>query len=1606
MIDLQAKLEETRLRLIDQGLRNPLINMRVYQTRGLEIVDERSSDIYQLIVQSSKSMDFLSDPKLDQLENSPLILEEVSLKPQWFNPFYERIWIFVFFKYRYREANESDYLGQPDIDHAQDQKRFTDQHLQTPYSNKELQKRLLQTSDSARVFIEEQGINILYLTLGEMIWYEDDSSVIPHRAPLILIPVELSRASVNSRFNVKYTGDGFGGNVAFREKLLSDFRIQLPMPVDENTDEQDLDIDGYFEKVSSTIKDMKRWTINPNAIYLNFFSFGKFLMYHDLDDNVWPQEHKLTTHQILKGLLSDGFSQSLRSELSASDPQQIDNYLSLDNNYHVMDADSSQAQAILSVKEGETLIIQGPPGTGKSQTIANIISELIGSGRTVLFVAEKLAALEVVKRRLDTVGIGDLCLELHSHKATKKNFLQEIQHTLELGSPEGNDYDDQIRTLNTVRNELNAYSESVNLPIGKSGITPFYAYGSLMHIVDRLSEIPLPTWTDESISEWSKEDYERRLEIVMELQNKIARDGLPAKNPFWGSQITTLMPSTLDQIKRNSKQLSEQVANLLVASTQLSQLLGAENKVTISYISDLLKLGLSVDNLPPNDSVNIWSPEWVTETTKIEKLINAGINFEKQGDFLSQVVNQRILNDNLKEVVEAIEKHGNSLFRNIVPSYRKAIKILEDNFIKEIPNTQEEKINILNKLINIQGLLEQLKQHKDLGEQLFGKLWQEEKTSFGQLANYAQAIRLLNKAIQNGKIAKKILELGTENPEIEKIRLLNQAIKRELSSLESDLKECFELLQLNLDIRFGTNDLSQIDLSILQEMLDHWNINPNLIQSIASINKSKNQFIEANLDDFFNCTINWPHANEHLVAYFKRNWFEQLILKAVHERKALEMFDNITHGQRLNKFREMDQMLITRNRQTIVKKHYANLARVSNSIGQVRILRAEFDKKRRHKPIRKLISETYNAIQIIKPVFMMSPMSVATFLEPGTISFDVVIFDEASQIRPADAFGSIARGRQLVIVGDSKQLPPTNFFDSIGNEDTDDDSRVSDYESILGLCSSRGIKNHMLRWHYRSQHDSLIAVSNVEFYESRLVIAPSPLQKNSELGLKFRHLPDTFYEPGSRRYNRLEALAVAEAVIEHAREFPDLTLGVAAFSQSQMQAIRDELEVLRRKNIDCEPFFAGHINEPFFVKNLENVQGDERDVILISIGYGKTEDGKLSMNFGPLNNEGGERRLNVLITRARYKCEVFTNLVADDIDLHRTQSRGVAALKRFLQYAETGNLEQVTQTLREPGSPFEEAVASKLIARGYEVHYQVGTSGFFIDLAVVDPKQPGRYIIGIECDGAQYHRSASARDRDRLRQSILESKGWTIHRIWSTDWFTNPNQEFERVVEAIKDAQTKQVNPILKVEKPSSSSINEPIIARRTDSNEIKVEDKSLQSIPYRLAEDFFGSFSSIEEVPTSLLKEAISRTVDIEGPIHIDELVRRVARSFGFNRAGSKIKDTIEKQITNILTLNRDNQFISSESSKIVVRDRSNLPPESRKLEYVYNAEIAIAVMQLVNESQGIELEELIRETCQKFGFARVTIQMQDRVQTIILDLISRNELANKNGFIMSNQN
>ncbi len=1559
------RLNKAREELLDLGLRNPLIKYRTLKARGLKVVNEAPATIFRILVREAKTMSFL--PVTESGDEGLFDQPEEVMEEEW-------------------------------------QERHHDLWLQTDYDSTQLQSRLLTTYLAARTFIEEQGVNVLYLALGMLHWYEADSSREKLHAPLVLIPIELERACAKERFHLSYTGEEIGANLSLTAKLKSDFGIDLPLFPETD----DLDLPTYFAAIEQAIAGQPHWSVDRDAITLNLFSFAKFLMFRDLDETLWAEDAKPSGHSLIKALLQDGFREP---SLTITEDDHLDAHIGpLDLN-QVVDADSSQMLAMLAASQGRNLIIQGPPGTGKSQTITNLIADAIGKGKRVLFVAEKMAALEVVKRRLDKFGLGDACLELHSHSTNKKALLSELGRTLNLGRRALKSIEGEIRQLSDTQNRLNGYCAAVNTAIGQSGITPYDAYGELLKIRRRRENERLPQFNLPEMTSWSSAEYPHKLAMVAEMQSRLTTSGFLREHPFRGSRIKVLMPSEQDRLEEVCLVAWQATARLRARAQSLADLLELAVPQVRKDAEVLCRAARRAMEAPGLQGVQLRTGHWQARRDEISSLLKAGSQLSALHARYDSILIPEAWEQDLLETRQHLINYGRKWWRLLSGDYRKARNRLAGLCSVIAPNEIEEKIELVDAVLAARRHLAVVRQHQNLGAALFGAQWQGEKSDWVVLTKLFEWVIALYQDVGNGQLPEGILVFLAGNPRVEG---LASTVAEVETALEVHLHHTREVVAgLDLDESLGFGQEGKLEDQTLEEqekLFDNWSATLPRLHEIAAFNLQADAFQKEGLTELLRVIDSWSMASRHLVRAFEWNWCEKLLTKAFLERQALASFHGESHTQVVEQFRRLDRLVAEHNRLRLAQAHWQRLPQQDGG-GQLGVLRRELAKKTRHLPIRKLMKEAGKAVQAIKPVFMMSPLSIANYLTPASVNFELVIFDEASQVKPVDAFGAILRGKQIVVVGDSKQMPPTNFFDSlIQGDDSDDEDRsiTSDIESILGLCKAQGMPERMLRWHYRSRHESLIAVSNYEFYENRLIVFPGIDKQNNALGLVYHHLPNASYDRGKSTTNVQEASVVAQAVIDFARAQLRLpvearqSLLVASFSVAQAKAIWDRLEMLRRQDSSCEEFFALGRHEPFDVKNLENVQGDERDVIFISIGYGRDESGQVSMNFGPLNRDGGERRLNVLITRARIRCEIFTNLTDQDIDLTRTNSRGVRVLKSFLAYAQTGKLDIPEMTGRGTDSPFEDEVKDALESLGYEIRTQVGSAGFFIDLAVVDPKRLGSYLLGIECDGAMYHSSRSARDRDRLRQQVLEGLGWRIHRIWSTDWFRHPERELKRAVVAIQEAQTKGQQSV-----PGNNSEDDFVpIERSVIEFDAPPKSRSLTQ-PYQmvgLSSDLRGY--ELHTVRRDWLASFVVEVVKIESPVHLTEVARRIANAAGQNRLGSRIRAAIEAACDHAAragAIRRQGDFLwLKEMVHPPVRDRSTLPPSSLKIEMVAPEELALAIEQVVRNSFGIQRENVALEVIKVLGFSRTSDDMKSTIEIMIDRLISAGSLKRAGSHIV----
>ena len=1321
---IEKEFKNLRKELLDLTLRNQLLNFKT-RAKTITIVNQSPVNLFQTLVLQDNKMYFVANKK-DKKEDKSSVWDHI---PFDFSKFSEG-----------------------------------DKKLATDLTPKELQKRLYYINNQAKTMLQEQGYNILYLAIGFLQWKDKSKPRQKNNAPLVLIPVAMERKKVGESFNLEWTGEDIQTNISLKAKLL-EAGIELP---DFEFKRYGEVIDHYIASVRRAVSRMDGWEVNNN-VALGFFSFTKFVMYNDLNPEAWEDNVDLTKNELIQAIFNPA-----KNDQEAFKEEDIDSQLEYRDMYQVLDADSSQIAAIQDVKAGRNLVVEGPPGTGKSQTIVNLIAELLAEGKSVLFVSEKMAALDVVKDRLTGVGLGKFVLELHSHKTRRKKFLKDLQKATNVRAQDPLNIDQTIRKLETLRRQLDDYSQIIHKPAFAVNLSPFQLYGMKESADDHFSRknalMPLVRFQNpETITLKELDDMKVSLENLAELYQTISKE-----NPWSKCSPKSLLPADLREIEMLINDTLHALDNFLVERGRVYDIYGIKKPDTLNEFQNSLSAFevIKSQNAELIDGSILKSGAWNNNNDDAFKLIQELERYQRYSGILTKF-NQSIFQVDIDRLIYELRNISTKKFRFF--NNKQHIELVERYYAVPVPGSVDEIIRDLQEAKAVIKIRNNLEANRALGEKYYGAYWHLNANP-NDLKEIARWMNEFTALVRDGTFSENTIDLMSKDlfdikPERDLAEYIDsgEEFVRVLSKLKDKLNPRSKLI-----FKRETGDVS---FEAWQEQLYKWRGQLSSLHLWSQYLNTKNSLKNSNASMFVDSIEKRNIKKDDIEALVDGNFADSLLNILFVENQELATFIGELHENRIREFKDLDKKILVLNRKRIFHKLNSNIPKIFGGTEnpQAKILAGEFTRKSGHMPVRKLLEKAGGMIKQIKPCFMMSPLSIAQYLDPTNeeLQFDVVIFDEASQVKPEDALGAFMRGKTAVVMGDTQQLPPTSFFDQMSDADSDEEEATSlDMESILHLCKlSFPVK--MLKWHYRSRHESLISVSNREFYDDDLLVYPSPSHSDPELGLKFHYNPNTAYDRGSSSANPLEAKDVVEEIFNHFEKYGDTkSLGVGTFSVAQKNAILEELEVRRKERPEFEALFSDNKDEHFFVKNLETIQGDERDVILISVGYGYDNDRKMSLNFGPLNQDGGERRLNVLITRAREKCVVFSNFKAYDMKLTANPPYGVKSLKEFLEYAENLTLGTHGPEMHTK-EPFEDAIANYLEENGYIVDRQIGCAGFRVDLAIVDDENPGKYILGITTDGKMYSSSKVARDRDRLREQVLTGLGWKLYHLWSTDWYRN-----------------------------------------------------------------------------------------------------------------------------------------------------------------------------------------------------------------------------------------
>ena len=1517
-----SKIVQWERKLLDLGLRNNLINLRL------------SKNLVPILANS-----------LDEFEDSLSQGEDFSILPRPTD--WETDEAFDF-----ENMHNTTQYAQLVVS------EFKNKRLRSILPESQLEKTMKTLYRNAKTALEENGANTLYLVLGILRWYENPKSSKARYAPVIMLPVEIVRRTGNKGYTLRLRDDEPQINVTILEKFKQDFGINIsgldPLPMDDNG----VDLRRVFTILRKAMMSQDRWDVLESA-YLGIFSFSQFVMWSDLRH----RSDELVKNKVVRSLIDGKLSWDAK-------PMIIGNSVPEGNTLLPMPADASQLFAIQAACDGESFVLHGPPGTGKSQTITSLIANALANGKSVLFVAEKKAALDVVQKRLENIGVDPFCLELHSNKTKKRDVLNQLRIATEVArehTPE--QYAQKAERLKELRENLDCYATQLHtvLPCG-------YSVYALINDYEECANAPdLIVVSAELANKTDNNTFETNIILLERLVAAAKALGHPYKHPLSAigiNQYTQQLRYNLEEIVTAYR---DATVKFVPIAQKFAKILSFEKITNATELTKLITLAESVSAFKNYPIAWAKAEKPIEYFAKVKEMAQHYLEYNKRKQYLSERWNNEFLELDGEALYQESNKIESDWFIPKMIGQRKLGQRLSQ-YAKEAGVNIPESIKVLCRMQ--QEYAEATALLQIYGDDL-GVLYNGEETDW-------------NKIVEDATLAQRHIAVLQEyvGGYTERANLCsnNDAVStavdvvQKYPNFKRYQQECYDLLKITV---VEDDDWLGIQQELCENILENRDALKEWITFVGIASEAR----DAELGDLVDAYCAGA-KHEDIVPAYRKATFKALIIAAIDNEGVLNAFSGPVFNEKIEQYKRLDKEYTNLVRQELFCRLASNIPDFTGAAAQsseLGILQRAIKNGGRGISIRKLFEQLPNLLPRLCPCMLMSPISAAQYLDPKREPFDIVVFDEASQLPTCKAVGVLARGHNAVIVGDPKQMPPTTFFAI--NAIDEENIQEEDLESILDDCLAINMPQTHLLWHYRSRHESLISFSNHQFYENKLFTFPSVNDRESKVSL----VPvDGVFERGKGRRNRAEAQAVVDEICRrcHDPELSKLSVGVITFNISQQTLIDDMLNEACEKDPELEKWMY-ESEEPLFVKNLENVQGDEREVILFSIGYGPDENGKVYMNFGPLNRDGGWRRLNVAVSRARSEMIVFSTLKPEQIDLSKTSAEGVAALKSFLIYASGEEIalnEYSSKQLHDIKNGIARRICELLKQQGFETELNVGHSKYKIDICVIDPRNPENYILGILLDGSSYEAAKTTRDRELAQIEVLCNLGWNIMRVWTMDWWDNRNKEIARIVAELQrlmtsestDAQPPQENNescnLTEQAEVFDIANKEPeISAQKAQPACIKPYETTILNNQHLTADDIkSGGYDY-------LVLRAIETVLETEAPIYKTVLFKRVLNGFGISRLGDELNRYLTRLAQSLnpkITIDGEDQVYWTKDQNpneyylIRVTEKGDMRRDPSVVPWV---EAVNAMCYALYTQIGMPRDELAREAIKLLGYQHV---------------------------------
>ncbi|WP_234787432.1 DUF3320 domain-containing protein [Mycolicibacter sinensis] len=1465
--------------------------------------------------------------------------------------------------------------------------------------------RLRNLAYKAKTITQETGANNLYLAFGMLNWRFGDREL---RSPVVLVPVNLSTTNRGDRYVLSIDEAGVSTpNYCLIEKLRVSFGLEIPELANPAEDASGIDLAGTFDAVRRAIAAAALPFRVEQSAQLAILQFAKFPLWKDLDES-WAA---LADNSLVRHLIDTPLA-------AYTDPVPAPDGVDLNELRPQMPvpADSSQLQAIAEAVAGRTFVLEGPPGTGKSQTITNLLAHAMASGRKVLFVAEKKAALDVVKKRLDAVGLGELSLNLHDKSARPAAVREQIKTALELRVTADSD---RLRTNQQVaaaaRTTLARYAERLHAE-NAAGLSAYTARSKELAADQDVAALEVPR---ELVAAASPETMAQIGELLRALP-AVAELARPGADHPWGFLDT--VPAEVAGTYRAAVEFDAALAALLDDGQRHGIGLAQLDRVGApAALAEWARLaGAPRYPLSGIDALN--TAEWATELIALRQLVG-GLSAQRPGWL--DIAGPQAMDLDMPAIHAAALAADESGFFGRKKRRRAVLAQLADVLVVEEASIDLKGLSTgTAAMAETHALVSDLRRRVSrLPVTLLDGDWNpllpetgaQLRTGLDWLVWLVAALSAAGQHVADLRDFYTRTHVGTLAGPLERLGTawsgLGHATGVTLDSQRAWADGAF------FDRWWAGRAARRLETPAV---LEYW---VGLIGHVEPLRA-------AGMTAARVAILTGRVLPEDAALGFERG----VAAVSVGERldaNALVGFDMAAHGKTIRRFTDATRAIREELPRAIPAALLAERRFDSwSESGQVGGLRKQLERKRNAMSIRALLDSFGELITAIMPCTLMSPDSVARFFPAKPGLFDIVVFDEASQVRVADAVGAMGRSGSVVVVGDSKQMPPTSFAE-VGTSDDDEDYSpdiVVDEESILTECVQSQVPRHWLSWHYRSQDEALIVFSNQNYYEGRLASFPAPrAASGSGHGVSLVRVDGVFERSGkgkTLRTNRVEAERIVADIRQRFAVSPSVapSLGVVTFNAQQ----RDFIENLLRDSGDDRLVAALDEPDGLFVKNLENVQGDERDTILFSVAFSANDKGVVPLNFGPLSRPGGERRLNVAITRARREVVLYASFDPAALRAEETSQVGTKHLKAYLEMAARGVDALGGGGRRQPVFDYHrDDIAAALRSAGLPVSADVGLSDFRVDLVLFDPAVPDEPLVAVLLDGPGWYSRRTVADRDGLPVDVLSGllKWPAVERVWLPEWLQNRDATVARLQAAVEEARERKAAPppVVAAPEPVASvvTVAEPVVEERALAP-LRSAPAAPVAAPaprrHPMLQTFHeweavvvGDISVLDEIAMQRAKQkvriVIESVINAEGPIHPDRLAKLVAGAFGLNRvAGSR-----RKAIRQLAPADYYRRYdlegfywpagVVPETWRVV---RCPAEGESRPIDEVSLIEIGNAMLVIAEQTGGIGAEDLKREALGLFGGKRMTAGIEARLGEALEGAVANGLLDGAGGALM----